>query len=98
MSYLSPPPEGAKQQQLHNRKHVISTLHLRRRVPPSSFPTLERKRQDGPPAALLESPQKVRPGIPILVSPAVNLSLIDVCVEPGPFGSVCNFRNFIIYL
>ncbi|KAF0023265.1 hypothetical protein F2P81_023895 [Scophthalmus maximus] len=59
-------------------------IHLRTRGLLSSFSTPERKRQDGPPAALLESPQKIRTGIPLLVSPAVNLSTIDIRAEKGP--------------
>ncbi len=35
---------------------------------PLPFTHPDRERRHGPPAALLESPQKIRPGIPILVS------------------------------
>lgn len=73
-----PLPPGGATPPPRRRKHVTRKLHLRTRVRRSPFPTLERKRQDGPPAALLESPQKIRPGIPILVSPASNVSGVDV--------------------
>lgn len=43
-------------------------FHLRMRNICSSFPALEWKSQDGPSAALLESPKKIRPGVSILVS------------------------------
>lgn len=38
------------------------------RGPPSSSRSRARSRQHGPPAALLEPPQEVRPGLPLLVS------------------------------
>lgn len=96
MQQFSPSREGAKQK-LHSRKHVIWKLHLRTRNPYSSFPTLERERQDGPSAALLESPQKIRPGIPILVSFALNVSFINICAKAGQFWGICSFPYFRIY-
>lgn len=61
------PLHGATQRH-QNRKRALGRFHLRMRNVRSSFPALEWKRQDGPSAALLESPKKIRPGFPILVS------------------------------
>lgn len=71
-------PLGGTTQQLASRKHSNWGIDLRMRVCLSSFPPRERKRQDGPSAALLESPKKIRSGVPILVSSEYNISILNI--------------------
>lgn len=67
------------------------SFHLRTRNLPPSFSTLERKRQDGPSTALLESPQKVRPGIPILVSQTHAVSSSKIASMSSQFHGFMYF-------
>lgn len=90
-------PLGGATQHLHSRKHSIWRVHLRTRIRLSSFPALERKRQDGPSAALLESPEKIRSGVPFLVSVEFNLSFIIICTVESQSVGVCRSQIVRIY-